>query len=75
MKFLLQLAFFIGFALLVLAGDPKELVIDTTYLPENCGQKAAKGDSIEVHYVREHFQGRGTIALWIFIFVDWEAVC
>lgn len=31
---------------------PKELVIDTTYKPEECTNKAQSGDSIKVHYVR-----------------------
>lgn len=31
--------------------QPKELKIDTTYLPENCVEKAKTGDSIQVHYV------------------------
>ncbi|KAF7782113.1 hypothetical protein Agabi119p4_1489 [Agaricus bisporus var. burnettii] len=29
---------------------PKELVIDTTYKPEECTNKAQSGDSIKVHY-------------------------
>ncbi|KIK69216.1 hypothetical protein GYMLUDRAFT_53677 [Collybiopsis luxurians FD-317 M1] len=29
---------------------PTELVIETTYMPESCTTKAAKGDSIKVHY-------------------------
>lgn len=29
---------------------PTELQIDTTYLPDECPVKAAKGDSIKVHY-------------------------
>ncbi|KAJ7219949.1 hypothetical protein GGX14DRAFT_532691 [Mycena pura] len=39
------------FAAAVLAGDPpKELKIDATFLPDECPAKAAKGDSIQVHY-------------------------
>ncbi|KAJ7156101.1 hypothetical protein C8R43DRAFT_999369 [Mycena crocata] len=39
------------FAVVVLAADPvTELQIDTTYLPEDCPAKAAKGDKIQVHY-------------------------
>ncbi|KAJ7637598.1 hypothetical protein DFH06DRAFT_1218593 [Mycena polygramma] len=39
------------FAAVVLAADPPtELQIETTYLPEDCPAKAAKGDSIKVHY-------------------------
>ena len=34
------------------AEAPTELVIDTTYLPDNCHVKAKTGDSIRVHYVR-----------------------
>jgi FK506-binding protein 2 len=30
---------------------PSELVIDTTYVPTGCKEKAAKGDSVQVHYV------------------------
>ena len=40
-------------AMAVVAQEPPtELQIETTYLPDDCTQKAAKGDSIEVHYVR-----------------------
>lgn len=40
------------FAAVVLAADPPtELQILTTFLPEECPTKAAKGDSIKVHYV------------------------
>lgn len=57
MKFSLQLLTLVSlvfFALLALADEaPTELVIDTTYLPESCNAKAAKGDSIKVHYVRD----------------------
>ncbi|KAJ6577229.1 hypothetical protein B0H19DRAFT_932406 [Mycena capillaripes] len=39
------------FAAVVLAADPPtELQIETTYLPDDCPAKAAKGDSIQVHY-------------------------
>ncbi|KAJ7091413.1 hypothetical protein B0H15DRAFT_836005 [Mycena belliarum] len=39
------------FAVSALAADPPTtLQIDTTYLPEDCTTKAAKGDSIKVHY-------------------------
>ncbi|KAJ7696600.1 hypothetical protein B0H17DRAFT_1053840 [Mycena rosella] len=39
------------FAVVVLAADPPtELQIDTTFMPEDCPAKAAKGDSIQVHY-------------------------
>ncbi|KAJ7931363.1 hypothetical protein B0H13DRAFT_1957774 [Mycena leptocephala] len=39
------------FAAVVLAADPPtELQIETTFLPEECPTKAAKGDSIKVHY-------------------------
>lgn len=31
--------------------QPKELKIDTTYLPDNCVEKAKTGDAIQVHYV------------------------
>ncbi|KAI0043659.1 hypothetical protein FA95DRAFT_1584039 [Auriscalpium vulgare] len=42
---------FAALGLLVSASDSiKELKIDTTYLPEKCPVKAAKGDAIEVHY-------------------------
>jgi hypothetical protein len=30
---------------------PKELVIDTTFKPEDCPQTAQKFDQIKVHYV------------------------
>lgn len=42
------------FALALLASAsevPTELQIDTTYLPDSCTTKAAKGDAIKVHYV------------------------
>lgn len=32
--------------------QPKELVIDTTYLPTDCPVKSEKGDELSVHYVR-----------------------
>ncbi|KAJ7446749.1 hypothetical protein FB451DRAFT_1054960 [Mycena latifolia] len=39
------------FAVVVLAADaPTELQIETTFMPEDCPAKAAKGDSIQVHY-------------------------
>ncbi|KAF7330425.1 Peptidylprolyl isomerase [Mycena venus] len=39
------------FAAVVLAADPPtELKIETTYRPEDCSVKAAKGDQIKVHY-------------------------
>ncbi|KAK7032985.1 Peptidylprolyl isomerase [Favolaschia claudopus] len=39
------------FAAAVLAADPPtELGIETTYLPDECPAKAAKGDQIKVHY-------------------------
>ncbi|KAJ7116036.1 hypothetical protein C8R44DRAFT_675585 [Mycena epipterygia] len=39
------------FAVVVLAADPpKELQIETTYLPDDCPVKAQKGDAIKVHY-------------------------
>ncbi|KAJ7352593.1 hypothetical protein DFH08DRAFT_859365 [Mycena albidolilacea] len=38
-------------AVAVLAAEaPKELQIETTYLPDDCPAKAAKGDQIKVHY-------------------------
>jgi hypothetical protein len=40
------------FAALVVAKEaPTELVINTTYLPDDCTAKAKKGDKISVHYV------------------------
>ncbi|TFK44121.1 hypothetical protein BDQ12DRAFT_569597, partial [Crucibulum laeve] len=44
-------------AALALAADeqPKELKIDTTYLPADCPVKAQKGDSIQVHYTGKLF--------------------
>lgn len=32
---------------------PTELIIETTFTPDECPQKAEKGDKIEVHYVRD----------------------
>jgi len=41
------------FATAVVAKEPPtELQIETTYMPDDCTVKAAKGDSIQVHYVR-----------------------
>ncbi|KAJ7154164.1 hypothetical protein C8R46DRAFT_1118879 [Mycena filopes] len=41
----------IVFAVVVLAADaPTELQIETTFMPEECPAKAAKGDFLEVHY-------------------------
>lgn len=34
------------------AEPPTELVIETTYKPEECKISAQKGDQIQVHYVR-----------------------
>lgn len=33
------------------AEPPTELQIETTFMPEECSEKAAKGDTISVHYV------------------------
>jgi len=33
------------------AQPPTELEIETTFMPEECPQKAVKGDTISVHYV------------------------
>jgi len=33
------------------AADVPELIVDKTYVPENCTVKSAKGDGILVHYV------------------------
>lgn len=33
------------------AQPPTELQIETTYMPDECPEKAAKGDTISVHYV------------------------
>jgi hypothetical protein len=42
------------FAAVVLAADPPTtLQIETTFMPEDCPAKATKGDSIQVHYVRD----------------------
>jgi hypothetical protein len=50
MKFLACLSA-LAFAALALANEgPSELLIETTYEPENCIAKAAPGDKIEVHY-------------------------
>ncbi|KAJ3531800.1 hypothetical protein NM688_g7520 [Phlebia brevispora] len=39
------------FALAVSAAEPpKELKVETTYMPEECTAKATKGDRIRVHY-------------------------
>ena len=34
------------------AEPPTELKIETTFMPDSCPVKAAKGDQIKVHYVR-----------------------
>ncbi|KAL0572692.1 Peptidyl-prolyl cis-trans isomerase fpr2 [Marasmius crinis-equi] len=48
---LLSLLFTLFFGIAVLAAEePKELKIDTTYLPKDCKVKAQKGDKIQVHY-------------------------
>lgn len=40
------------FATAVLAKEPPtELVIETTFTPEDCSVKAKTGDNLEVHYV------------------------
>lgn len=49
--------FKVWFSLLALAvcvfaaQPPTELQIETTFMPEECPQKAVKGDTISVHYV------------------------
>ena len=69
---------------------PTELQIETTFMPEECPQKAAKGDTISVHYVssmrpsircRSHLhldrhlaQGRKQIRLEVCSFVRLEHV-
>ncbi|KAG8214051.1 hypothetical protein J3R82DRAFT_10808 [Butyriboletus roseoflavus] len=46
----------VWFSLLVAAAcvfaaqPPTELQIETTFMPEECPEKAAKGDTISVHY-------------------------
>ncbi|EIM82776.1 uncharacterized protein STEHIDRAFT_124123 [Stereum hirsutum FP-91666 SS1] len=55
---LLKWIFFLALGLVAAAesanpdskSPPTELQIDTTYLPDECPVKAAKGDSIKVHY-------------------------
>lgn len=59
MKFFnwLSMAFFGAAAVNAQAGDspdPKELLIETTFMPEPCTYKAQSGDKIKVHYVRVH---------------------
>ncbi|KAI9571134.1 hypothetical protein HD554DRAFT_2203624 [Boletus coccyginus] len=39
------------------AQPPTELQIETTFMPEECLQKAAKGDTISVHYTGTLFEG------------------
>jgi hypothetical protein len=41
---------FVGTALAEAPVAPKELVVDRTYIPEDCSVTAQNGDSIEVHY-------------------------
>ncbi|EPQ56911.1 hypothetical protein GLOTRDRAFT_38098 [Gloeophyllum trabeum ATCC 11539] len=48
---LLSLFSFFVFGLVAWAAEPpKELKIETTYMPESCPVKARKGDKIKVHY-------------------------
>jgi len=52
-KFSLSTIFFAVCALAAIDPNPdapKELVVKTTYLPEDCTSKAKSGDSIQVHY-------------------------
>ena len=49
--------FKLWFSLLALAAlafalePPSELLIETTYSPEKCSEKAQAGDRVKVHYV------------------------
>ncbi|KAN0091273.1 hypothetical protein V8E55_004839 [Tylopilus felleus] len=55
--------FKVWFSLLTLAvcalaaQAPTELQIETTFMPEECLEKAAKGDTISVHYTGTLFEG------------------
>jgi len=52
MYLLSWLPLLISVALPALAQEPpKELVIETTYTPDDCSVRAKTGDSIRVHYV------------------------
>lgn len=54
MQLLKSFSLFLLAAVVLADGDveqPKELKIDTTYLPQNCVEKAKTGDAIQVHYV------------------------
>ena len=52
--------------------DVPELVIDKTYVPEDCTVKSKKGDKIEVHYVGgiSLFSVRLTVAEPLIVFID-----
>ena len=46
-------ALLFGVAAVVAAEEsPTELKIDTTFMPEDCTEKATTNDKIKVHYVR-----------------------
>lgn len=56
---------------------PKELVIDTTFKPEECTQFAAKLDSVKVHYVRAYtvlMDLKSVAHSWSLLCSDWHPV-
>ncbi len=53
------------------AEPPAELVIETTFTPEDCTVKAQTGDSIKVHYVRSQ---HSSLHHAQYTLVDWKTV-
>lgn len=51
--------------------QPTELVIDTTYLPEDCPIKSQKGDQLSVHYVGSASVGLARVTNQL---LDWKAM-
>lgn len=51
MRLLVVLSSLLAATLALAKEAPTELVIDTTFTPEDCKVKAQTGDSIQVHYV------------------------
>jgi hypothetical protein len=56
------------------AQPPTGLQIETTFMPEECAEKAAKGDTIAVHYVSPRRSMYCCSHRGYRLFLDWYSV-